>query len=782
MDDLKPPKILIVDDRPENLLSLELLFEDEPVEVIRALSGNEALGLSIKHEFAVVLLDVQMPEMDGFETATLMRSNKKTSKLPIIFVTAINKEKNQILKGYQAGAVDYIFKPYEPEIVKSKVNILLELYNQRKMIERSNKTLKEANNKIIEQQNALVEEERIKVLLQMAGATAHELNQPLMILLSSIEMIQEFETDPEELNERLKEIKEAGQRIADTVKKIQFVRHDQTKAYPGEGSIIDIQQKINVLWVEDDDFCFNAFSKMVSEKRDCNLVRAVNVTGAKKIISEMNIDLAIFDFTLPDGDAFELLRIMKRQKKLVPVIVLSGYGDEMTAARCIQAGAAEYLPKANIGIDDLNQAIDRVFERFQFESEKEKAVEKMAKMATYDELTGIYNRRYMNESLASEFSRAVRYGSELSCLLFDIDYFKRINDVHGHLCGDSILKDFAGLIKNSVRETDTLFRYGGEEFLLLMPQTDVVNARQIAEKIRQKCQIHTFTYNETNLNLTVSIGVASFKDCLPETPKEFLSYTDNALYQAKADGRNRFRVYSDLPEATNEEKFVYGGKGIPYLKKQLDSILEKTKKSTLNSIELLVKDIGGIQIEEHTNQMQYYISLMCEKSNMPEKIKNAILQSAVFHGCLKLLMGIDLLQKKEALTPEEEEMIKNFPYIQIDILDQFDFYSNEKAVLLAHNEYYNGKGYPEGLKANEIPAGARMFSIANAVAAMTSKRPYRDDMSDKETLDELVKNAGEQFDPYYVDMFLDLISENKLLDLSDEEVLNAKESLKTKIA
>lgn len=165
---------------------------------------------------------------------------------------------------------------------------------------------------------------------------------------------------------------------------------------------------------------------------------------------------------------------------------------------------------------------------------------------------------------------------------------------------------------------------------------------------------------------------------------------------------------------------------------------------------------------------------------MPDNTKNAIMQSAVFHGCLKLLMGVDLLQKKEALTPEEEEMINNFPYIQIDMLDQFDFYSNEKAVLLAHSEFYNGKGYPEGLKANEIPPGARMFSIADAVAAMTSQRPYRDDMSDKETLDELVNNAGEQFDPYFVNMFLDLVSENKLLDLSDEEIANAKKLIKTK--
>ncbi len=519
---------------------------------------------------------------------------------------------------------------------------------------------------------------------------------------------------------------------------------------------------------------------MVKMKRDCNMVRAVSVEGAKKIISEMNIDLGIFDFTLPDGDAFELLRIMKKQKKSAPVIVLSGYGDEMTAVRCIQAGAAEYLSKTNLETDDINLAIGRVFERYKFENEKEKAAAQIAKMATFDELTGLYNRRYMNESLTSEFNRAARYGSELSCLLFDLDYFKIINDNYGHICGDYILKNFADLIKSGVRETDLLFRYGGEEFLLLMPQTDGLNARIIAEKLRIKCQFNKFIFEEKSINLTVSIGIASFKDSLPETPKDFIAFADNALYEAKADGRNRFKVYNDNPKVFEEERFAYGGKGFLYLKKQLGSILDKTKKATISSIELMVKDIGGIQIEEHTNQMQHYLALMCEKCHMPDNIKKSIMQAAVFHGCLKLLMGVDLLQKKEELTSEEKNVIKNFPYMQVDMLDQFDFYANEKSVLLSHNEFYNGKGYPEGLKADEIPPGARIFAIADAFSAMKSKRPYRNDLSDIEALSELVENSGEQFDPLYLNIFMDIIYEHNLLDVPEAEIKKAKEQISNK--
>ncbi|NRT71822.1 diguanylate cyclase domain-containing protein [Clostridium beijerinckii] len=133
--------ILIVDDRQDNLLVLESLLEDMECNIIKATSGNEALGLMLDYEFALVLLDVQMPEMDGFETAEFMRMNSKTRYVPIIFVTAISKEKMCIFKGYEKGAVDYLFKPIEPIILQSKVRVFLELYNQKKLVEEQTKLL-----------------------------------------------------------------------------------------------------------------------------------------------------------------------------------------------------------------------------------------------------------------------------------------------------------------------------------------------------------------------------------------------------------------------------------------------------------------------------------------------------------------------------------------------------------------------------------------------------------------------------------------------------------------
>ena len=243
----KKMRILLVDDRPENLLAIENILEDSELDIIKATSGNEALELMLEYDFALILLDVQMPEMDGFETAELMRGNEKTKRIPIIFVTAISFEQKYVFKGYESGAVDYLFKPFDPYILKSKVKVFIELFKQKKALEittndlkKTVEELKKANQKILEQQKSLIDEERLKVLLQMAGATAHELNQPLMSLLGYIDLMKLYKNDAEKLIGHTDKIKESGLKIAEIVKKIQNIRNYETKPYLGETSIIDI--------------------------------------------------------------------------------------------------------------------------------------------------------------------------------------------------------------------------------------------------------------------------------------------------------------------------------------------------------------------------------------------------------------------------------------------------------------------------------------------------------------------------------------------------------------
>ena len=168
--------ILLVDDKRENLTALEGILEDPKLRLHKASSGNEALSLILEHDFALVLLDVQMPEMDGFETAELMRGIEKSKHIPIIFVTAINKDQKYVFKGYDAGAVDYLFKPLEPEILKSKVEIFLDLYNQRKIIKRQSLELE---HKVTELNGAFLELQKKEQLLKQQADELAGINQDL---------------------------------------------------------------------------------------------------------------------------------------------------------------------------------------------------------------------------------------------------------------------------------------------------------------------------------------------------------------------------------------------------------------------------------------------------------------------------------------------------------------------------------------------------------------------------------------------------------------------------
>lgn len=424
------------------------------------------------------------------------------------------------------------------ELAKKNEQLRLEITERKKAEEE----LRKANKKILEQQKAVIEEERLKVVLQMAGATAEELDQPLMTLLGNIDSIKMNKDDPERLSQHMLTIEETRQQISDIVKKFHHVRHFQTKPHLTESTIADIDKEISILSVEDSDVGFATIKALLKQHNQIHLSRATNIEEALQVLTKGQFDLILLDYMLPDGNGLDFLRILEQKGLEIPVVVITGEGDEMTASQVIQAGACNYLPKDMLSKNPLLQIIGNALETYRLRKESDVAQKKLAEMATRDQLTGLYNRRYFMEALEREVARAERYEPDLVLCMMDLDLFKRINDTYGHPAGDMVLSEIGSKLKECIRESDLICRYGGEEFAVILPNTRPEKARIVCERFRELVAGHKFVHNPSEFHITVSIGIASYDRGTDQSPLEFIDAADQALYQAKSAGRNRVQL------------------------------------------------------------------------------------------------------------------------------------------------------------------------------------------------------------------------------------------------
>lgn len=245
--------------------------------------------------------------------------------------------------------------------------------------------------------------------------------------------------------------------------------------------------------------------------------------------------------------------------------------------------------------------------------------------------------------------------------------------------------------------------------------------------------------------------MASVKHHQPSDGKELIAFADKALYRAKAEGRNRVKVYESSDQFAGGK--ISKDKDFRYLKESLSSILEKTKRASTESLELLVRDFGGDEHKHHNWNVKRYIELVGERLALPPSIIETFKRAASFHDNFRILLRKSLENKSRVLNKEEKVEIEDHPYMLSELIELFDFFANEKSILLYHHENFDGTGYPEGLQGNEIPLGARIFAITDAIAAMLSERLHRKRLSPEGIVEELANNAGKQFDPKLVSLF-----------------------------
>ncbi len=426
----------------------------EYFQVLTATNGLDALALCNAGQCDLVLLDIMMPEMDGFEVCRKIKSNPATTHLPVVMVTSLDQPEDRV-KGLEAGADDFLTKPVNDLALVTRVKSLVRL----KMITDD---------------------------LRLRASNGDEL---------TVDPYSAAEEDVEE-----------GSRLV--------VVDDLASSYEG-------------------------MVETLSEDNDVTVITDPN-EALFRIVDE-NYDAAIISLNLQDADSLRLcshLRSLERTRNL-PLLVMADPEQEDTVSRALEIGVNDYIRRP-VDSHELMARLRTQLRRKRYNDCLRESVQQTIEMAVKDALTDLHNRRYFDSHFATMFDKAQNAGKPLSAIMCDIDHFKAVNDTHGHDVGDAVIKEVAARIRKSVRNIDVACRYGGEEFSIIMPDTDIDLAGIVAERIRREVEAHPVIAagGSKQVQVTISMGVSCIETG-EDTPEKLLKRADVALYNAKREGRNR---------------------------------------------------------------------------------------------------------------------------------------------------------------------------------------------------------------------------------------------------
>jgi diguanylate cyclase (GGDEF)-like protein len=371
--------------------------------------------------------------------------------------------------------------------------------------------------------------------------------------------------------------------------------------------------------------------------------------------------------------------------------------------------------------------------------------------ATVDRLTGVANRQALLASLFAEVERASRYDRPLCIAFVDIDHFKAVNDTHGHGVGDIVLHGVAQTIADNLRASDLIGRYGGEEFMLILTETNVEEGAALAEKLRSLIERLRFEVEGNDeLSVTISIGIVGGAGHHLRVDS-LIRDADAAMYSAKSLGRNQTYIFEEPDDDARVPR-------APVSEAGRARAIEIGRRARIAATAALTSVIAPLP--DHRGRPSSLVTAigvdMARQLQLPDAEIERIRTAALLHDIGKVAVPDEILDKPTGLTSAEWRTVVQHPRIGQVILEHAAALRDAVPIILHHHERYAGHGYPYGLRAREIPLGARIIAIADAYEAMTQDRPYKKAMTHDAAIGELRLNAGTQFDPELVGVFCDL--------------------------